>query len=99
MEFFYSRRNAQFLWVPYLFISRAIKRPISSRSKTPKFKPLKLLRHLVNIASNEGDVIFDPFMGVGTTGVSSVKKGRRFIGSELNCDYVTAANKRIASYM
>jgi len=38
-------------------------------------------------------------MGVGTTGVSSVKKGRRFIGSELNCDYVTAANKRIASYM
>mgnify|MGYP001072766425 FL=1 len=67
--------------------------------KHPSQKPLKLLRHLVNIASNEGDVIFDPFMGVGTTGVSSVKKGRRFIGSELNCDYVTAANKRIASYM
>ena len=71
MEFFYSRRNAQFLWVPYF----------------------------IEIASNPGDIVFDPFMGVGTTGVSSVKKGRRFIGSELNCDYVTAANKRIASYM
>ena len=65
----------------------------------PAQKPLNLIDHFIEIASNPGDIVFDPFMGVGTTGVSSVKKGRRFIGSELNCDYVTAANKRIASYM
>lgn len=52
-----------------MFISRAIKRPISSRSKT-----LNLIDHFIEIASNPGDIVFDPFMGVGTTGVSSVKK-------------------------
>ena len=41
-------------------------------------------------------VIFDPFMGVGTTGVAAVKNGRRFVGSELNSEYVIAAEQRIS---
>ena len=48
-------------------------------------------------APDPGNVIFDPFMGVGTTGVSAVKKGRKFVGSELNCEYITAADLRIAT--
>lgn len=62
----------------------------------PAQKPLKLIDHFIEVASNPGGIVFDPFMGVGTTGVSAIKKGRRFVGSELNCEYLTAADKRIA---
>lgn len=42
-----------------------------------------------------GDVVFDPFMGVGTTGVQSIKNGMGFIGAELNDDYFSIASERI----
>ncbi len=63
--------------------------------KHPSQKPLKLLRHLIEIASNEGDVVFDPFMGVGSTGVAAMELGRRFIGCEIDAIFFEAAKKRI----
>ena len=62
-----------------------------SNPKHPTQKPVKLLEHLIKIASNEGDVVFDPFMGVGSTGVAALKNNRKFIGCELNRDYYDAA--------
>lgn len=50
---------------------------------------------MIQIASNEGDIIFDPFMGVGSTGVAALELGRRFIGVELDKSYCNAACKRI----
>lgn len=47
--------------------------------------------------SNEGDVILDPFMGSGTTGVSALKLHRKFIGIEINTDYFNYAKERIES--
>lgn len=61
----------------------------------PAQKPLKLIDHFIKVASNPGAVVFDPFMGVGTTGVSAVHNNRRFIGTELDKKYVEAANQRI----
>jgi site-specific DNA-methyltransferase (adenine-specific)/modification methylase len=49
----------------------------------PTQKPVKLLTHLLKIASNEDDTILDPFMGVGSTGVAAVMNNRKFIGIEL----------------
>ena len=63
--------------------------------KHPSQKPLKLLRHLITIASNEGDIVFDPFMGVGSTGVAAKELKRRFIGFEIDSVYFEAAKKRI----
>lgn len=63
--------------------------------KHPAQKPVKLLEHIINIASNEGDVIFDPFMGVGSTGVAALKNKRRFIGCEIEKEYFDAANNRL----
>jgi site-specific DNA-methyltransferase (adenine-specific)/modification methylase len=63
--------------------------------KHPTQKPVKLLKHLIKIASNEGDVVFDPFMGVGSTGVAALEMGRKFIGIEIDKDYFEAAKKRI----
>lgn len=52
--------------------------------KHPSQKPLKLLRHLIKIASNEGDLIFDPFMGVGSTGVAAKELNRNYVGCEID---------------
>ena len=67
--------------------------------KHPTQKPLKLLEHIVKIASNEGDVVFDPFMGVASTGVASIKLKREFIGIELEEIYFKASEKRLKEYI
>ena len=61
----------------------------------PTQKPVKLLTHLLKIATNEGDTILDPFMGVGSTGVAAINNGRKFIGIELEKTYFEAAKKRL----
>lgn len=61
----------------------------------PTQKPLRVLRRLVELATNAGDVVLDPFMGVGSTGVAAIELGRRFIGFELEEPYVVAAHRRL----
>ena len=61
----------------------------------PTQKPLRVLRRLVDLASRPGDLVLDPFMGVGSTGVASVEMGRRFVGIEIDEAYVAAAERRI----
>ncbi|MCL4336564.1 MAG: site-specific DNA-methyltransferase [Candidatus Thermoplasmatota archaeon] len=61
----------------------------------PTQKPLRVLDKIIKIASREGNVVLDPFMGVGSTGVSSVQLGRNFIGFELNPEYFNIAKQRI----
>lgn len=63
--------------------------------KHPTQKPVRVLKHIIKIASNPGDLIFDPFMGVGSTGVAALELGRRFIGIELEESYYLAAEKRL----
>lgn len=58
-------------------------------------KPLWLMRQLVALFTEPGDVILDPFMGVGTTGVAAIEAGRRFIGIETNPEFIEIANKRL----
>jgi len=53
------------------------------------------LEHIIKIASNEGDIVFDPFMGVGSTGVAAKNLNRNFIGFELDPLYFEAAKSRI----
>lgn len=82
-----------------------IETPICSgpeRLKEPKHpaqKPIKLLEHIIKIASNENALVFDPFMGVGSTGVASLKTGRRFSGCEIIREYYEAAVDRIKNYV
>lgn len=58
-------------------------------------KPVELMRILVENSSKPGDVVLDPFMGVGSTGVACQQTGRKFIGVELDNTYFTAAERRI----
>ncbi len=62
----------------------------------PTQKPVNLFSELVLKHSNKGDLVIDPFLGSGTTGVSAVEHGRDFAGCEIDSDYVRAARLRIA---
>jgi DNA modification methylase len=61
----------------------------------PTQKPLKVLSHLIKLATHPGDLVFDPFMGVGSTGVAALQLDRRFTGIELDPLYFEAAQQRI----
>ncbi|WP_252249197.1 site-specific DNA-methyltransferase [Clostridium sp. VAP23] len=62
----------------------------------PTQKPEKVIQHFVELLSNPGEVVMDPFMGSGTTGVVAKKLGRDFIGIELQEDYFDISLKRIS---
>jgi site-specific DNA-methyltransferase (adenine-specific) len=63
--------------------------------KHPTQKPLQLINHFVKTLSNKGEVILDPFMGSGSTGVSATLQQRQFLGIELDEKYFDIAKKRI----
>lgn len=71
----------------------------SMRENTPHptQKPELILERIVKASSNASDVVLDPFMGSGTTAVVAKRLGRRFIGFELNPEYVMLAMKRLES--
>ena len=57
--------------------------------------PLQLPQTLVHYFTNEGETIFDPFMGSGTTAIACIKERRHFIGFELSKEYFDKAVRRI----
>ena len=60
-------------------------------------KPLQLMQCLVRDYSREGDLVFDPFMGSGTTGAAAINMGRRFLGCDSDPDAVALSEKRISA--
>jgi len=64
----------------------------------PTQKPLRLLEHIIRIASEPKQVVLDPFMGVGSTGVAALRLGRRFIGIEIDENYFKAAEERLKQH-
>jgi len=71
---------------------------IDAREKIdhPSPKPAAAMIRLVEKYTQEGDLILDPFMGSGTTGVACVQTGRKFIGIEIDPNYFEIARKRIS---
>lgn len=58
-------------------------------------KPIELLKRYILVASNENDIVLDPFMGSGSTGVAALNLNRRFIGIELDDKYFDIAKSRL----
>ena len=56
--------------------------------KHPTQKPLALLERIITASTTEGQVIFDPFMGSGTTGVAALKLNRSFVGIDNTKEYL-----------
>ena len=65
------------------------------RTSHPTQKSLRLMEEIISIHTNPDDIIIDPFMGSGTTGVACVQTGRNFIGIEIDPTYFAIAERRI----
>lgn len=61
----------------------------------PTQKPMSLLERIVLTSSDEGDIVFDCFMGSGTTQAVAMKLGRRFIGADINLGAIQTTTKRL----
>jgi DNA modification methylase len=68
----------------------------NSKHETPK--NMELVTHLISCHSKETDIILDPFMGSGTTGVACKNLNRNFIGIELDPKYFEIAKRRIENH-
>lgn len=64
-------------------------------NKHPTQKPLPLMEHIVKVSTRPGDLVLDPFAGGGTTLVAARNLQRRYLGVELQAEYVETARKRL----
>lgn len=79
-----------FIETPICMGNERLKNP-----KHPTQKPVKILEHIIKIASNPNDIVCDMFMGVGSTGVACKNLDRRFLGIEYDSIYYNAAVERL----
>lgn len=75
--------------------SRFIVYPSQQHNLHPNEKPLAVVGKLMRLGTKVGDLVLDPYMGSGTTGVACVRTGRRFIGIEIERKYYETAKQRI----
>lgn len=61
----------------------------------PTQKPESLLERIIQASSNPGDIVFDCFMGSGTTAAVAMRLGRRFIGADINLGAIQTTTKRL----
>ncbi len=59
--------------------------------------PVALVERLIHLYTFDGDTVLDPFMGSGTTAVAAVRSGRKFVGYEVNPEYISLCRRRIES--
>ena len=69
------------------------------RQNYPTQKPEELVSRIIKASTNEGDLVFDCFMGSGTTQVAALHNGRRFIGADINLGAVRTTTKRLLQNM
>jgi site-specific DNA-methyltransferase (adenine-specific) len=66
--------------------------------KHPTQKPLALVERCIRASTNVGDLVVDPFSGSGTTGVATMKLGRRFMGAERDVTFARMASDRLSNF-
>ena len=71
----------------------------ANRVHHPAPFPVELPYRCIQLYSFKGEVVLDPFCGVGSTCLAAIKAGRHFVGYEINKEYVAIANRRIAEAM
>jgi site-specific DNA-methyltransferase (adenine-specific)/modification methylase len=87
-----QREMHNFIEAPICMGGERVKDP-----RHPTQKPVAVLRRLVAWGSRPGDLVLDPFMGVGSTGAAALAAGRRFVGMEIDPAYADAAARRLGA--
>lgn len=71
---------------------------IIGNKKHPTEKPIDLMEVFVVNSSQENELVLDPFMGVGSTGLACIKNNRNFIGIEIDENYFNIAKSRLEEF-
>ena len=93
-----SNRDSTITRDDFLELTKSIWRFPSESAKRighPAPFPIELVRRCIELFSFSNDVILDPFMGSGTTAIAALKSGRRFVGYEIDSEYIELSDKRI----
>ena len=69
--------------------------PFVSEGEHPTQKPVSLIEKIILLVTEKGDIVIDPFMGSGTTGIACAKLDRGFIGIEISDEYFSLAKEGI----
>lgn len=67
--------------------------------KHPTQKPITLVERCILASTDENDLVLDPFNGSGTTGIACMRNGRRYIGIEINDEYLELSKNRFESHV
>jgi DNA modification methylase len=79
----------------FFYCAKASKRDRDEGNNHPTVKPTELMRYLCRLVTPPGGVVLDPFTGSGSTGKAAILEGFRFLGAEMNPEYVAIAKARI----
>lgn len=79
----------------FFYVAKASKREKGAANTHPTVKPIALMRYLIRLITPPNGTVLDPFVGSGSTGVASLKEKKKFIGIEMEKDYVDIATRRI----
>ena len=71
---------------------------LPSKNFHPTVKPISLMSYLVTLGSREDDLVLDPFVGSGTTCIAAKLLNRKYIGMEMDSEYVVIAQERIKAH-
>lgn len=80
----------------FFYCAKTSKKDRGEGNIHPTVKPTDLMAYLCRLVTPPGGVVLDPFMGSGSTGKAAVREGFRFIGIEMDADYLSIAEARIA---
>jgi site-specific DNA-methyltransferase (adenine-specific) len=92
------RKGGKLLWRDNNVAARNIFELMPPRERHhPNEKPVEMCRHFIELHTHAGQIVLDPFMGSGTTGVACAKLGRKFIGIELDPLHFETSVMRISA--
>ena len=87
---------------PFLIVPKASKseknKGTDEKNFHPTVKPISLMSYLITLGSREDDLVLDPFVGSGTTCIAAKLLNRKYIGMEMDSDYVVIAQERIKAH-
>lgn len=80
----------------FFYCAKTSRKDRGEANNHPTVKPTDLMAYLCRLVTPPGGVVLDPFMGSGSTGKAAVREGFRFIGIEMDAEYLAIAEARIA---
>jgi len=82
----------------YFYAPRVTRKERGEYNNHPTPKPVALMQYLIKIYTPEGGTVLDPFCGSGSTGIAAMLEGRKFLGIDLDPNYIDIAKRRVEDW-